>query len=130
MNAASQDIKDQLVTAGLGLTFGTNLFIGREPPKPNNSVTIYDTSGFGPELTLDGNSGYEYPSIQIRIRNKTYQAGWTMAQTIKDTLHGLSMETINTTIYTVITCSSGPAFLDWDNEERVRFVINFNLQRR
>lgn len=131
MNPTSQDIKDMLTAdTDLSLTFATNLFIGREPVNPDNCVTIFDTPGFPPEMTLDGNSGYEYPSIQIRVRNKTYQAGWAKAQAIKDSLHGRNHETKNATLYTVISCSSGPAFLGWDSEERAKFIINFNVQRR
>ncbi|KKL64285.1 hypothetical protein LCGC14_2166530, partial [marine sediment metagenome] len=45
-------------------------------------------------------------------------------------LHGKAGETWNATLYTVIYCSSGPALLDWDENNRPRFIINFNLQRR
>jgi len=131
MNSASEDVKDMLVAeSSLGLTFATNLFIGREPSTPDDCVTIFDTSGLPPQLTLKQGEDYYYPSVQIRVRNNSFQTGWTLANNIMISLHGRSHETWNGTLYTVIYCSSGPALLDWDDNNRARFIINFNLQRR
>jgi len=130
MNPTSVDIKDMIVAESLlGLTFATDLFIGKEPAKPWNCVTLFDTPGFPPQLTLD-NQKYEYPSIQVRIRNGNYLVGWGIAQNIMDFLHGRAGETWNGTLYSVIYCSSGPALMDWDDNGNARFIINFNLQRR
>jgi len=130
MNASSEDIKDMLVAdSSLGLTFATNLFIGKEPIKPTNCVTIFDTYGFAPDLNLIS-QGYERPIVSLRVRDINYMDGFNLAQEIKDSLHGRSHETWNGTLYTVIYCSSGPALLDWDDNGNARFIINFNLQRR
>ena len=130
MNAPSEDIKDMLVAeSSLALEFETDLFIGKEEAKPRDCVTIFDTTGYPPSLGLI-NQGYEYPSVQIRVRNKGYREGWDLIHKIKDSLHGRSHQTWNGTLYTVIYCSSGPALLDWDDNGNVRFIINFNLQRR
>ncbi len=131
MNAPSVDIRDMLEdVSALGLTFADNLFIGKEPAEPDDCVTIFDTPGFPPLLTLDGDGGYYYPSINIRVRSKSYVTGWDLANDILLVLHGKEHETWNATLYTVIYCSSGPTLLDWDENKRVRFIINFNLQRR
>ena len=130
MNAPSKDIKDMLVAeSGLNLTFNSNLFIGRMPGSPRNAIAILDSYGFPPDLGLT-EVGYERPSIQIIVRNNNYDAGMIIAQNIKDSLHGRSHETWNGTLYTVITCSSGPAPLGWDENSLAQFSINFNLQRR
>ena len=133
MNAPSIDIVEMIEaygdSSGIDLTFATNLFIGKEPSTPKNCVTVYDTPGFPPYLGLD-TIGYEYPSIQIRVRNTSYVTGWNLINSIKDALHGKSHETWNDTLYTVIYCSSGPALLDWDDNGNCRFIVNFNLQRR
>jgi hypothetical protein len=128
MNAPSEDIKSMLVAGGLGLTFGTNLFIGKEPATPRNCATIFDTYGRPPDLALK-DQGYERPSIQMRIRSTDYMTGWTLTNNIKDLLHGKEHETWNGTLYTVIYCSSGPALLDWDDNNNARFIINFSIQR-
>jgi len=130
MNASSEDIKDMLVAdSTLGLTFNTNLFIGKEEKTPRNCVTIFDTPGYAPDLGLT-NQGYKRPSIQIRVRNANYIVGWNLIELIEESLHGRAQETWNGTLYTVIYCSSGPAHLDWDDNGNARFIINFNLQRR
>jgi hypothetical protein len=133
MNVPSKDIKDILEaygeSSGLGLDYAIDLFIGREPAKPDNCVTIFDTPGYPPYLGVGGEVGYEYPSVQIRIRNIKYTPGWEQAEAIKNVLHGMNHTTVNGTLYTVIICSSGPALLDWDDNGRVRFILNFNLQR-
>ena len=134
MNAPSYDIVEMIESygesSGIDLTYGTNLFIGKEPATPKECVTVFDYGGFPPELTFDGASGYEFPSVQIRLRGTKYTTGWNLINSIKDALHGQSHTTVNSTLYTVINCSSGPALLDWDDNGLPRFVCSFNIQRR
>lgn len=131
MNASSEDIKDMLeAESSLGLTFATDLFIGKEPAEPDDCVTIFDTPGSPPQLTFNKTEKYQYPSIQIRVRNNAYMTGWNLANDIKDALHGRAHETWNATYYSVIICSSELALLDWDEHGRARFIVNFNIQRR
>ena len=135
MNAPSKDIIEMLEAYGDSsgftpdLTLGTNLFQNQEPSSPAICVTVYDTSGMPDYLGLD-TVGYEYPSIQVRVRHTKQSTGWALISAIKDALHGRNHETWNGTLYTVIYCTSGPALLDWDDNGRVHFVCNFNLQRR
>lgn len=130
MNACSEDIKDMLVAdSSLGLTFTENLFIARMPASPVNCVVIYDAPGYPDALGLK-DQGYEYPSIQIRVRNRTYLTGMELAQKIKTSLHGRSAQIWNETLYTVIHAVGGPALLNWDENSNSDIVINFNLQRR
>ena len=131
MNAPSVDMKDILeAESSLGLAFATDLFIGKEPSEPDNCVTIYDTPGMPPGLGLDKDDKYQYPSLQIRVRNNSYVTGWNLANDIMDALHGRAHETWNGTYYMLIACSSGPALLDWDDHNRARFIINFDIERR
>ena len=54
MNSPSVDIRQMLeADSSLGLVYATDLFIGKEPAKPRDCVTIYDTVGYPPPLTLD-----------------------------------------------------------------------------
>jgi hypothetical protein len=134
MNPSSVDVRHILEdygdSSGMNVSFKDNLFIGREPAAPINCVTIYDTPGMPPWIGLGGETGYEYPSIQIRIRNTKYLAGWTLAEEIKTALHGLNQQTWNGTLYSVITCVNGPALLEWDDNGNSIIFMNFNLQRR
>jgi hypothetical protein len=131
MNASSVDIAEILQEeSALGLTLATNLYIGKEPnPEPANCVIIFDTYGQTPQLNLT-DQGYEYPSIQIRVRNVSYVTGWNMIESIKLLLHGMGQVTYNGAYYSMISCAYGPGLLDWDENSRARFICNFNLQRR
>lgn len=130
MNAAAFDIKDILESeSALGLVFATNLFIAKEPDAPADCVTIFDYPNIRPALTLDRDS-YFYSAVQIRIRNKRYDDGMTLAYNIRDVLHGRARETWNGTLYTLIAAMSDPFPLDFDGNNRPRIIINFNLQRR
>jgi len=130
MNPASVDIVEMLeAESALGLTFSTNLFIGREPAKPDNCVTLFDITGQPPQLTLTDYSYYS-PAVNIRVRNKDYVTGWALINDIMISLHGRNHETWNGTLYTVIRSMSDPALLNWDDNQRVRFILNLIVQRR
>jgi len=132
MNPVSRDIATILeAEPTLGLVFADNLFVGREPATPINVVTIFDTPGAGPLLTLEGKGGsnYFYPSIQIRVRSDNYPDGWRWINNIKDVLHGVNGKTVNGTIYHLIRCATSSFLLDWDEMGHPRFVCNFDCQR-
>jgi hypothetical protein len=134
MNAPSIDIKDLIESnSSLGLTFANNLFVGKEPSLPYNCVTVFDTPGFPPERLLTGSENgkaFEYPSIQIRVRNTGYVAAWTFIENIKNLLHGRAQETWNGTLYSSIFATTGPGLLDWDDIGNVRLFVNFDITRR
>ncbi len=134
MNVPSIDVRHMIEdygdSSGIDLTYATNLFIGREPATPKNCVTIFDYAGAPPYLSVAGETGYEYTSVQIRVRNINYVTGWNLINDIKDALHGKHQETWNGTLYTLIKCSIPPAHLDWDDNGNARFVASFDIQRR
>lgn len=131
MNTPAVDIKDILKEiSSLGLTFATDLFVGKEPSSPDNCVTIFDTPGGAPQLTLNKTEKYFYQSIQIRVRNNSYLQAFSLAEQIEEELQGLAHETVNGTYYSLIQTMGSPFLLDWDKNNRVRVVINFNIQRR
>jgi hypothetical protein len=132
MNATSVDIADMLIAdSSLGLIIGDNLYVGKEPAKPHNAVTVLDMMSYAPQLTLAGKGeDYYYPTVQVRVRNRDYRTGWNLIEDIRLLLHGSHQETWNGTLYSVIYCSSGPALLDWDDNGNVTFICNFDIQRR
>ena len=131
MNPTSVDIKDIIESdSSLGLVFADTLFIGKEPTKPNNCATIFDTYGRPPMQTYDKSEQYYYPSIQIRVRNNDYLQGWNIINDIKVLLHNRAQARWNGTLYSAIICSQEPALLDWDENNRARFVTSFDIQRR
>lgn len=120
--------------SSLGLTFGTDLFIGREPTgreTENDIVTIIDTPGGPVHLTnTKEKSDYQYPTLQIRVRNNDLLTGWALAEDIVASLHGRAGDTYDGVYYTLIRCVTGPAALMWDENERVILIVNFEIQRR
>jgi len=131
MNPTSVDMKDMLeAESGLSLSFSSNLFIGKEPAEPDNCVTLFDTPGGPPLQTYQRGENYYYPSVQVRVRNRSYLDGWALANDIKEALHNRSQEVWNGTLYSAIACAGEPALLDWDERGRARFVLTFDLQRR
>lgn len=129
MNAPSVDLKDHLESAGLGLVFITNLFVGEEPDSPDNCVTIFDTPGFGRQMTMQKGEEYHRPSVQIRVRNNGYQAAYSILADIVTELHALNHQTINGTIYEVIKCVTEPAPFGKDENGRHWWIANFDIQR-
>ena len=131
MNSVGTDISTMLVNGGFG-SLGSEIFVGREPETPANTITIYETPGRGMDLTFDsyGNYSYEYRAVQIRVRNESYVSGELITRNIMTSLHGWAQETVGDTLYSVIYCSNGPALLEWDDNNRCVFIINFEIQRR
>ena len=131
MNLPAIDVKDMLEAESiLGLTFATDLFVGFEPDSPDDVVTVFDTTGFSPEQDFDGGVAYFYPSVQVRVRNRSYTEAGRIMNLIKGILHGKQQETWNGTLYTTIYCTGEPALLVWDSSKRAVWVCTFNLQRK
>ena len=134
MNAVCEDIKNILeAESSLGLVFNTNLFLYREPAKPDNTVTIFEGPGMPPLSHLGSNEDtkhIERPSIQIRIRYKNADEGFELAYEIQNVLHALIHEVQGSYNYQLITAISSPALIDWDDSNRARIALNFNIQRR
>ena len=131
MNSPAKDICTMLeAESALGLVFATNLFVDVEPTTPVDCVTVYDTGGMPPQLTMNADEIYEYPAVQIRVRNSKYDTGWTLADNIKNLLHGRARETWGGALYSLIACSNGPLSIGQDETNRACIVVNLNLQRR
>ncbi len=120
----SKDLADMLVANGIG-TFGTNIFIGKEPTSPAATVTLYRYGGQDPmpNLRLD------YPSVQIRVRGDIngYVAAEQKMQSIRNVLLGADKQTINTNVYVGIWQIGDIIFLKYDENERPIFVTNWRI---
>ena len=130
MNPASFDIRDILAAAGLDLTAGVNLFPGEEPASPANCVTVYDTPGSAPMLTQDRTERYDFPAIQVKVRNTSYANAQTLIEAIKVELHGLAHHVQGGTSYELVKCDQDPFSLGKDETGRSMWVCNFSIQRR
>lgn len=130
MNPASLDVRDILAAAGLGLTVGTNLFIGEEPTTPANCTTIYDTPGYAPMLTMDRTERYDRPAIQVKVRNTSYIDAQTLIEAIKVELHGKAHFSQGGARYELIKCDQDPFLLGKNESGWSMWVCNFSIQRK
>lgn len=128
MNAPSYDIKDMLEADVTVDTTNFPIERGTLNESLANSTAIIDVPGGPPQLTMDVKK-YEFLSVQIKVKSADYDAGWAVANAIKDSLHGRAHETWNGAYYSVITCLNGPGFMEREKQRPI-FVINFSIQRR
>lgn len=129
MNSPAQDVSTLLVAASLSLTLGTNLFCFEEPDSPDACVTIYDTGGAEPHPTYV----YLKPTIQVRVRGAQMGSKWTAAYTlaegIRDALHGVNNQTVGGTKYIQIFAQGDMFSLGADDNNRPVLTINFEIHR-
>lgn len=128
MNSASEDIKDFLVSAGVG-TFGTDIFIGPIPDAPDNCIGIIDTSGMPDDLTLDSDEYFERPSVQVLTRNEGYQAGYVKARATRTALRKYNISQ-NSTSYLSIVARHDVLFVGRDDGGRYLFSVNYQIVRQ
>ena len=131
MNNLSHDISVLLVEdPDLNLTAGGNLFVGREPTSPPNTVTLFDSPGGGPAHFYDREERYEYGAIQVRVRDTHYGNGLLRARAISKVLDGISGIEIDGALYTRIRAIDNPSLLGYDDNNRAWIVFNLETQRR
>lgn len=79
-------LAEQGVTAAHGGNADWSVHVSREPERPDNVVTIYDTAGLDP-LVLDGVDGGELsqPGLQVRVRARgaDYEAAYLLHKEIR-----------------------------------------------
>jgi|AntDeeMetageno51_2_1112566.scaffolds.fasta_scaffold20721_1 hypothetical protein len=124
----SINIKD-IIESNANYVFADDLFIGREPSSPSNSITIFDTANRGRVLYAEKDDPYEYGGVQIRVRNNRYDIAMEIARELVDILHGLGNMTQGTTYITAIRALDNPFLLDWDENNRARIITNYNIQQ-
>lgn len=129
MKPLSIHIKDILDSdEGLGLKFGRDLFISKEPNDPAQCVTIYDTGGRPPLVSL-GNQQYRYEAIQIRVRAVKYEDGFALAEAIYGAIE-ISNKQVDDSFICNIVPMNTPYCLGWSEDQRCIFIINYETQRR
>lgn len=129
MNTVAQDIKVILDgDSSLGLTFGTDLFVGLMPTTPDTCVSVIDTGGLEPTV-----GPYYYPTAQVLVRAGVglYDTAASLAYSLIDKLHRYYGQPDSSSYYyTGIWAVGDPVFLGLDEANRPMFSINFRIQRR
>jgi len=125
----ADDLVDLLTSRGVGVAgenpSGWSLFVDKEPPSPDEAVTIYNTGGFEPNAKWL----QDFPTVQVRARGQKLNPTTVMAKIleIKDELLGISKRVINEDTYIGIWGLSDIAFLKYDDEQRPIYVMNFRI---
>ena len=127
MNSSAEDMSSILASA-LSLVEGSVLFISREPDSPDAVVTVFDTGGGEPSSGTENN---EFPTIQVRVRGTVmdYETAYELIDSIKNTLHNLASQTINSTKYIGVWASSDIIPLGYDASDRPILTLNFRIHR-
>jgi hypothetical protein len=126
---AARDIISLLSSLGYG-TIGTDLFVWKEPDGAgvrDSLITAYDTGSWKePEIEY----GYEYPTVQIKVRWKAgdQTSGRTRTLVLMNALHGY-VGTVGAVNYRLIKVSNGPLDLGEDKQGRNSWAFNLEIQR-
>ena len=124
-SALLEDVGNYLATQGLGLSEGTNLFLGTLPDQPDDAVALYETGGGAPSLV----DSTDTPSWQVRVRNTDYATGRSMIETIWNALHGLTAVALGGTTYKLIWALQSPVAVGRDIKQRHEWTANFRAYR-
>lgn len=122
LDSSAGDIGDFAATTGWGI------YLGEMPDKPDSCILLRDGIADWPPAP---NYDYEYPSVQIRVRNKKggFSTAYSKIKAIKDVLHGRYNETINDSRYIQILVKSDIEFIGFDENQRPIYVMNLSCQR-
>lgn len=144
MNPFSVDVKDLLVENGLGAfaapadAEGWGIFISSEPNKPDKTITIYDTGGGKPDGCMDSSKAMlMYPTVQVRVRGKTYLEAYTKILAVDALLDRCGQFTAsgptpddNDVLYYDIVKQGEESFLKKDENNRYIWVADYRAQRK
>ncbi len=119
------DLGDYLETQSLGVV-NTDIFLGNQPDKPDNCVTLFEYSGDPPDHSRD--SRIDRPGLQVIARNTSYVDGRQKLQQIQNLIDGLNGVTINGTRYISIFANQSPMPLGKDESGRMEWSQNYSVR--
>ncbi len=118
-----------LQTAGIG-TLGTDLFLGELPANPDNCVAILEYGGMAPEHDLGTTAlRYEFPRVQVVVRNTSYATGRLKAQDILGDMAAVANETLTSVYYLEAAPLQSPFLLERDDNDRWVFACNYQITK-
>lgn len=130
--AMLDEIGRLIQNAGIA-TLGTDLWLGEMQPAPDDQVGLFETPGAPPELF----DRTDYPSLQVRVRARSYVDAETRINRIYVLLHGLAEVDVVvpgtpdvTTRYHLIAAKQPPFSLGSVERELHELACNFRVIRR
>ena len=134
MNPVSVDIKDVLVSEGIGTfgaTSGWRIFIGEMQNSPNTIISIYDIGGNEQQPLFNGDN-LQNPVFDIKVRAGVgeYVTAYNKAVEIDAVLNLISGNAILTARnYEGIFRQTDIFFIGYDENKRPIFGLNYRTKR-
>lgn len=126
MSILAKELAAYLATvSGVGAV-GTDIFIGRQPETPNDCITVLETGGQEPSAYTP----LSKPTVQIIVRNTSYEAGRTKAATVFDALHQKANSDLGENYVYYVLAIADVGYLDQDENDRHEWSMNFRMGRR
>lgn len=121
MNSPAHDIALWLATQ-----LGHTVYTAAEPPSPDNTVTIYDTGGDGPDTDqLD----IMQPEFQVRVRDISFPAAYNKHIAIKDLLLYDTQIVMETSVFSQVDMAMEIMSLGRDESNRFILVATYRGRR-
>jgi len=134
MNPVSVDMKDKLVAAGVGVSGdnagGWSIYIGVEPTRPRQAITLYDTGGAHPNYTM--NNALEPQrgeTFQVRVRAGDYLTGYNKIEECVKALAQIGTFVVGTMNYFNVFQDSDIFFLGKNESDEYIWTANFKVVR-
>ncbi len=106
-----------------------NVFIDEMPDdNANDCITVYHSGGSRPSYFFGNERQIENPSIQVRVRHQNRKDALNWCYQTKSILDGKSNFIINDNHYILVTLSSDILNMGRDNQGRVHYSLNFDIQ--
>lgn len=127
MNAPSDDVKDLLEGASLGLVHAINLHTSKMPATPDACVSVHDSGGFDPEAGYD----LKRPTVQVVVRGRKNgsREAWALADAIRDVLAAVHNTTLGGSRIVGIWAMGDVQEVGYDSNDRPLYSVNFRIQR-
>ena len=119
-------LADRLQSASVA-TAGVNLYIGIMPSSPDLCVALYEYAGEQPlEVLRDNSATLERPSVQVMTRGSRndYPAARSLMESVRDSLTGITDETISGVRFLRVTSQSSINAVGTDDNDRPLFTLS------
>lgn len=125
-----------LVAAGLGLVLDASLFVVPFPVSSPDAATCIVAFGFWgkPERTMTPSLGAnlgEKPVVQVITRDTRERAAQAQATSLAiwQKLRNLGTVTLSGVVYYDVRARSQPLFLGFDQDQRPRFYVEYEVDK-
>lgn len=130
MGRLLEDLGARVDAAAIGVTVGTNLFLGVLPDTTVDVGSLIEYDGLTPlhRHTETSASMTEMPRVQLMWRSDDYNTGMDIIRAVWLALEATNI-TIDGTFYQRIQADSNPFHMGRDENDRWLFAANFTVTK-